>query len=67
MSEPWSEKHVRRLFWRAGFGATPEEAARWANAGRSATLKWILDGERGPDLVGTAPTADGKRLDPNNE
>jgi uncharacterized protein (DUF1800 family) len=67
MAEPWTEKHVRRLFWRAGFGATPEEAARWAKAGKAATLKWILDGERGPELVGPVPSADGKALDPRNE
>ena len=32
-----------------------------------ATLKWILDGSGGPELVGPAPSADGKALDPNNE
>ncbi len=63
---PWTEAHVRRLFWRAGFGATPEEASRWASAGRSATLRWVLDGARGPELVGPAPKADGRPLDPLN-
>ena len=67
MSESWSEQHVRRLFWRAGFGASPEEAARWANAGREATIRWVMDGSRGPDLVGPAPLVDGSPLDPVNE
>src|SRR5260370_6578350 len=63
----WTEAHVRRLFWRAGFGATPAEARRWAARGRAATLKWVVDGGRGPQLRGSAPTLNGKRLDPANE
>ena len=55
---PWSEAHVRRLFWRAGFGATPAEAARWAQAGQDATVKYLLRGPKG--LAGSAPM----RLDP---
>src|SRR6185312_9576852 len=57
---PWSEAHVRRLFWRAGFGATPAEAARWAQAGQDATIKNLLHGPAGLD--GAAP----KRFDPLN-
>jgi hypothetical protein len=63
----WTEAHVRRLFWRAGFGATPEEATRFAAAGRDATLRFVLRGDGGPELAGPAPTADGKPLDPVNE
>jgi uncharacterized protein (DUF1800 family) len=63
----WTEKHVRRLFWRAGFGASPEEARRWAAAGQDATVRWILNGGGGPELVGPAPKVDGKPLDPVNE
>jgi uncharacterized protein (DUF1800 family) len=63
----WTEDHVRRLFWRAGFGARPDEAARWAKRGREATLSWVLDGRRGQPLRGPAPTVDGKPLDPFNE
>jgi uncharacterized protein (DUF1800 family) len=63
----WTEAHVRRLFWRAGFGATPEEAAKWAKAGRQATLHWVLNGGRGPSTIGPAPTVDGHTLDPTNE
>jgi len=66
-SSAWTEAHVRRLFWRAGFGATPAEARRWAARGRAATLKWVVDGGRGPQLRGSAPTVNGKRLDPANE
>jgi uncharacterized protein (DUF1800 family) len=58
---------VQRLFWRAGFGPRPGEAAYWAPRGRTATLRWFLDGGPGPALVGPAPSADGKPLDPVNE
>jgi uncharacterized protein (DUF1800 family) len=63
----WTEAHVRRLFWRAGFGPRPGEAARWAARGRAATLRWFLDGGRGAALVGPPPRADGNALDPVNE
>jgi Protein of unknown function (DUF1800) len=63
----WSEAHVRRLFWRAGFGARPDELADWAKRGRAATLRWILDGTPGAQLRGPAPSVDGKPLDPVNE
>src|SRR5688572_17602125 len=62
----WSEAHVRRLFWRAGFGATPAEAERWAQAGRDATLRWIVDGTPKQPWAGAAPTVDGAPLDPVN-
>jgi len=61
----WTDAHVRRLFWRAGFGATPDEVARWSAAGRAATIAWLLDGPAG--MAGPPPTADGKPLDPVNE
>jgi hypothetical protein len=48
----WTEAHVRRLFWRAGFGATPEEATRFAEAGMDATLRFVLRGDGGAELVG---------------
>jgi hypothetical protein len=63
----WSQEHVRRVFWRAGFGATPREASHFARAGKSATLSWLLDGPSGRQLVGRAPRVDGRRLDPVNE
>jgi hypothetical protein len=64
---PWTEAHVRRLFWRAGFGARPDESAAWAKRGRDATLRWVLDGRPGQPLRGPAPTIEGKPLDPYNE
>jgi uncharacterized protein (DUF1800 family) len=67
----WTEDHVRRLFWRAGFGATPGEATEFAARGRDATLAHVLDGPPGGapagDLVGTIPTVKGQPLDPTNE
>jgi uncharacterized protein (DUF1800 family) len=63
----WSEQHVRRLFWRAGFGASPEEAAHWAKAGRAATIRWIMNGARGPELKGPPARVNGGPLDPVNE
>src|ERR687895_1148373 len=63
----WTEAHVRRLFWRAGFGATPQEAARFAQAGMDATLRFLLRGDGGPQLEGPEPTVDGQPLDPVNE
>jgi Protein of unknown function (DUF1800) len=65
MSASWSEKHVRRLYWRAGFGASPEEAARWAGQGKDATLRYMLSG--GAALAGPPPRVDGGPLDPVNE
>jgi uncharacterized protein (DUF1800 family) len=64
---PWTEQHVRRLFWRAGFGASPEEAARWAKAGQAATIRWVMHGGGGPELKGPAPRLNGRPLDPMNE
>jgi uncharacterized protein (DUF1800 family) len=65
----WTEAHVRRLLWRAGFGATPAEARTWARRGRAATLAWVLDGPRGgARLRGPAPRTEQRaRLDPENE
>jgi uncharacterized protein (DUF1800 family) len=62
----WSEEHVRRLFWRAGFGATPEETRKWARRGKEATVRWFLEGD-GRDLRGRSPRVDGIPLDPVNE
>jgi uncharacterized protein (DUF1800 family) len=62
----WTEAHVRRLLWRAGFGATPEEAKRWTAAGKGATLDWLLD-SRSKKLVGPTPRVEGRALDPGNE
>ena len=67
-SGDWTAAHVHRLFWRAGFGATPAEARRWARRGKRATLDWVLDGPPGgARLRGPAPHVEGRRLDPVNE
>jgi hypothetical protein len=64
----WTDAHVRRLFWRAGFGPAPGEVERWTAAGHEATLRFLLDGPGGgPDLVGPAPTVKGKPIDPLDE
>ncbi|HEU4656911.1 MAG TPA: DUF1800 domain-containing protein [Capillimicrobium sp.] len=67
----WTEEHVRRVFWRGGFGATPQEARELAAAGRDATLRLLLDGAAGPgepELAGPEPTVDdGRPIDPVNE
>ena len=65
-ADGWSEAHVRRLFWRAGFGATPKEAHHWARRGKKATLNHLLaDGPA--KLRGPEPRVDRRRLDPLNE
>jgi uncharacterized protein (DUF1800 family) len=58
---------VRRLFWRAGFGATPDEVDRWTARGRTAAIDWIVNGDGAAQLRGPGPLADGKPLDPENE
>ena len=51
----WTEAHVRRLFWRAGFGATPQEAATWARRGKTATLDHLVEVTATPRYVGPEP------------
>lgn len=63
----WSDLHARRLFWRAGFGATADEVEKWTGRGRTATLDWLMVGDGAAKLVGAEPSADGKALDPENE
>lgn len=60
---PWTEQHVRRLWWRAGFGATPEEARHWAREGRSRAVRHLVSGGSSK-LTGPAPAI---ALDPVNE
>ena len=67
MAADWTPAHVQRLFWRAGFGARPDEIARWTEAGRDATLAWLLNGEGGPELVGPEPRTQNGGIDPVNE
>jgi uncharacterized protein (DUF1800 family) len=62
--QTWTEDHVRRVFWRAGFGATPGEARDFAQRGRAATLDHLLHGD--DTLSGPEPRVDGRPLDPRN-
>ena len=62
----WTEAHVRRVFWRAGFGATAKEARTWSRRGKAATLDWLV-ADRPALYRGPAGTADGLALDPLNE
>jgi uncharacterized protein (DUF1800 family) len=67
MAADWSEQHVQRVFWRAGFGATPQEVELFTRAGRARTLEWLVDGDGGPELAGPEPHNGGQPLDPVNE
>ena len=58
---------MRRLFWRAGFGATPREARHWARRGKAATVRWLLNGGPAPLPRIAAARVEGRRLDPVNE
>ena len=63
----WTEAHVRRVFWRAGFGATPREAHHWARRGKGATIRWLLHGGHSPAPRIKGPDIDGHGLHPNDE
>jgi uncharacterized protein (DUF1800 family) len=66
-TQRWTEAHVRRLFWRAGFGATSEEARYWAARSRTETVDWLLRGGSGPPRPPfPKPSLAGKPLDPVN-
>ena len=70
-SRGWSRAHAERLLWRAGFGARPKEIEFWARRSRERTIDWLIRGGAGPHgtkrMVGPAPRANGKPLDPVNE
>ncbi len=56
---------VDRLFWRAGFGPTEADRAKWKNKPVMSLVDWFLNTK--PALKGPAPTRDGQRLDPTAE
>lgn len=59
---------MRRLFWRAGFGATSAEARYWARRSRTQTVDWLLRGGSGPPRPAfPKPSLGGRALDPVNE
>jgi uncharacterized protein (DUF1800 family) len=63
----WTEAHVRRLFWRAGFGATTKEARYWARRSRRDAIEWLINGGDGPPRPRfPRPQIDGRQLDPVN-
>jgi uncharacterized protein (DUF1800 family) len=62
----WSEAHVRRLFWRAGFGATAREVHLWARRSKKAALDHLLDPSPA-QLEGPRPRVGRRPLDPLNE
>ncbi|MDX6719575.1 MAG: hypothetical protein QOJ63_1829 [Solirubrobacteraceae bacterium] len=67
-TQRWTDAHVRRLFWRAGFGATSEEARYWAARSRTDTVDWLLRGGSGPPRPAfPKPSLGGRPLDPVNE
>ena len=61
----WTEAHVKRLFWRAGFGATDAEARRWSKRGKAATIAFLTRPGNGV-LRGRAASVKGRLLDPVN-
>jgi uncharacterized protein (DUF1800 family) len=63
----WTDAHVRRLLWRAGFGAEPGEVRRWQRRGKAATISWLVAPRGAPRYRGPAPLAGGFPLDPVNE
>ncbi len=56
---------VDRLFWRAGFGPTDADRQRWAGRSVGEAVEWLLTAPA--DLVGPAPSRDGKPLDPTGD
>ena len=66
-TQKWTKAHVRRVFWRAGFGATPAEASKWVKRGRKDTIDWLMRGDGPAELKGPSPSADGKPIDRENE
>lgn len=53
---------VDRLFWRAGFGPSDADRARWTGRRVGAAVDWMLT--TSPTLVGNPPTKNGAALAP---
>jgi uncharacterized protein (DUF1800 family) len=63
----WADKKmtqamVDRLFWRAGFGPSDADRARWTGKRVGAAVDWMLT--TSPTLVGNPPTKNGAALTP---
>jgi uncharacterized protein (DUF1800 family) len=63
----WTEAHVHRLYWRAGFGASTKEARYWARRSKGEMIDWLLDGGAGPTQALPSARIGGRPLDPINE
>ena len=50
---------IDRLFWRAGFGPTEADRAKWKNRPVTSLVDWFLNTK--PALKGPLPTRDGNR------
>ena len=56
---------VDRLFWRAGFGPTAQDRAKWTGKPLSAAVDWLLSTPAG--LFGAPATNGGNPLDPTGD
>jgi uncharacterized protein (DUF1800 family) len=56
---------VDRLFWRAGFGPSAADRARWTGKPLQAAVDWLLSTPAG--LAGPPPTRGGNPLDPTGD
>ncbi len=56
---------VDRLFWRAGFGPTPQDRATWTGKPVAEAVSWLLSAPAG--VSGSPGTRDGKPLDPTGD
>jgi uncharacterized protein (DUF1800 family) len=50
---------VDRLFWRAGFGATPDQRAAWTGRGHRELVDWLLDTPTSHAPTATPPLTGG--------
>jgi uncharacterized protein (DUF1800 family) len=65
LSGRFTERHARRLLWRAGFGPTPGGAKRLATLGLDAAVASLTRPAGPARLIGRPPhRADGQPLDP---
>ena len=65
-STSMSQAMVDRLFWRAGFGPTAQDRADWTGKNVTDAVDHLLSTPQSAP-GGSAPTVDGKPLDPTND
>ena len=56
---------VDRLFWRAGFGPTPQDRLAWTGKPATEAVAWLLSSPAG--VAGSPGTRDGKPFDPTGD